>query len=225
MGRQSQRRNRQRTQRRQEQRRQQAVPKRPSRATWLIPGIIIVLVLVAAAAFIVTQLNATATPTPIPTVAPAPVVDGIPCQTSEQVAYHIHQYLELFDNGKQLSLPADIGIPSTVPGIEQDATCLYWLHVHHAYPNVIHVESPTARTYTLGNFFDIWKATKQYTDPPGDAFLTRLGVTSPGQIHVFVNGKPYTKGYRTVPLTSHEVIAVEIGKEVKPKPFTSWNGL
>jgi hypothetical protein len=227
VGRQSQRRNRQRTERRRQQRQQLPVQKSNSSRNWLIAGIIAVLVVAGAIVLAVSGVtnSATPTPTPIPTTPPAPVVDGIPCNTSEQVAYHIHQYLELFDNGKQLSVPADIGIPSLVPGNETSATCLYWLHVHHAYANVIHVESPSAKTYTLGNFFDIWKATKKYTDPPGDAFLQRLEAAPAGNVHVFVNGKPYTKGYRTVRLTQHEVIAVELGKQVQPKPFSKWGNL
>ncbi len=35
-------------------------------------------------------------------------------------------------------------------------TCLYPLHVHDGEPNIIHIESPIQKTYTLGNFFDIW---------------------------------------------------------------------
>ena len=33
--------------------------------------------------------------------------------------------------------------------------CIYWLHTH-APDGVIHVESPTERIYTLGDFFDEW---------------------------------------------------------------------
>ena len=34
--------------------------------------------------------------------------------------------------------------------------CIYWLHTH-APDGVIHIESPTQRIYTLGNFFDEWR--------------------------------------------------------------------
>ena len=34
-------------------------------------------------------------------------------------------------------------------------SCFAWLHTHAA-DGVVHIESPTKRTYTLGNFFDVW---------------------------------------------------------------------
>ena len=33
--------------------------------------------------------------------------------------------------------------------------CFYWMHVH-AQDGIIHIESPTPKTYELGQFFDIW---------------------------------------------------------------------
>ena len=38
----------------------------------------------------------------------------------------------------------------------QATRCYYWLHTH-TNDGVIHVESPTQRLYTLGDFFDIWR--------------------------------------------------------------------
>ena len=33
--------------------------------------------------------------------------------------------------------------------------CFFYLHTHSA-DGIIHIESPVTRTYTLGNFFDVW---------------------------------------------------------------------
>jgi len=33
--------------------------------------------------------------------------------------------------------------------------CLYWLHTHVA-DGIIHIETPGERSFTLGEFFDIW---------------------------------------------------------------------
>jgi hypothetical protein len=99
---------------------------------------------------------------PASTAADGQTVDGIQCDSSEQVAYHIHAHLSIYVNGKLRAIPAGVGIVTpvaqqTANGAFDSATnCYYWLHVH-AQDGVIHVESPTTTTYTLGQFFAIWK--------------------------------------------------------------------
>lgn len=190
---------------------------------WLIAG---ALVVVAAAVilFSAARNNQSSNATPTPNnISLAPAVDGIKCQGGEMLAYHIHQHLTIYDHGKLLQVPSSIGIP----GGELAATCLFWIHVHAAYPDIIHVESPTQKTYTLGNFLDIWNATKADANPTGDTYLKRIETAAAqGQLTVYVNDKLWTKGYRNVPLTSHESITLEIGKPiVPPKLYTAWNGL
>src|SRR5947209_789939 len=74
-------------------------------------------------------------------------VDGIKCETAEQLAYHIHSHLAIFVNGAERVVPAGVGI--------DDSTCIYWLHTHDE-SGVLHVESPDSRVFTLGNFFAVW---------------------------------------------------------------------
>jgi hypothetical protein len=46
-----------------------------------------------------------------------------------------------------------------------------------------------------------------------------------GQVTAFYNGKPWRGSYRSIPLRSHAVITVEIGKPiVKPKLNVNWYG-
>src|SRR5947209_4996335 len=88
-------------------------------------------------------------------------VDGVKCGPTEQLAYHIHSHLAVYVDGKLRALPGGIGIPgsavqNTSEGpVAAGGQCIYWLHTH-APDGVIHVESPTQRVYTLGNFFDEW---------------------------------------------------------------------
>ncbi|GAC1326750.1 MAG: hypothetical protein NVSMB22_17890 [Chloroflexota bacterium] len=166
---------------------------------------------------------------PLPTVqgtvsASGLPVAGIQCQGSESLVYHIHQHLALYDHGQPVSLPSAIGIPG---GEGLSTQCLYWLHVHETTPDIIHVESPTKRVYTLGNFFDIWHVTKDTAKPATDAFVTKLRAAArAGQVTTFVNGKRWSSGYRSVPLHDHDVLTVEIGKPVvPPPPFTAWGNL
>src|SRR4051812_36892700 len=89
-------------------------------------------------------------------------IDRIACQTGEQALFHIHAHLTIFVRGSARNVPAGIGI---APPYETAATprgvfvaagsCFTWLHTHAA-DGIIHTESPVKRTYTLGEFFDIW---------------------------------------------------------------------
>ncbi len=82
-------------------------------------------------------------------------VDGIPCETSEQVAMHVHTHLTVIVRGKVVQVPEYIGFAPSAGTI-----CLYWLHTHDA-SGIIHIEAadasaPSGGPYTLGMFFDIW---------------------------------------------------------------------
>jgi hypothetical protein len=160
----------------------------------------------------------TPTLTPLPTAKP---IDSIQCLGNEQLVYHIHQHLELYDHGKSVAVPALIGIPNN--GVE--ASCYFWIHVHPGNPTgIIHVESPIKKTFTLGNFFDIWKKTSSSTYPRNSTFPQHLQAAK--QVTAFYNGKRWTRGYRSIPLTEHANIAVEIGTPVvQPKPFNDWSAV
>jgi hypothetical protein len=151
---------------------------------------------------------------PLSTVAGAATgatVDGIRCDTDEQVAYHIHTHLAIYVDGAPRTVPAGIGIVE--PQLEssphgmfaQASRCYYWLHVHAA-DGVIHIESPTEETYTLGQFFDIWNQ---------PLAIGRVGPAS-GAMTIFVDGKPYTGDPRAIPLLKHGAIQIDIGQVVPP---------
>ena len=157
-----------------------------------------------------------------PDIAPASTtqngtVDGIQCGSKEQLAYHIHAHLAVFDNGKPRALPGGIGIPgSQVVNTDQGPVaaggqCIYWLHTH-APDGVIHVESPTQRIYTLGNFFDEWHQ-------PLSA--TRVGDVR-GKVTALVNGKRWTKDLSAIPLVPHAVIQLNLGSPAVPFQSISW---
>ena len=148
-------------------------------------------------------------------------VDGIECQGSEQVLFHIHAHLTLFVNGSPRQVPAGIGIPgaraqSTPQGPFIDSgKCFYWLHTHAA-DGIIHTESPVQRTYTLGNFFD------ECGQPLGP------GQVGPAKGHVtaIYNGQLYRGDPRDIPLTKHAQIQLEVGTPlVAPEKITWPSGL
>jgi hypothetical protein len=144
-------------------------------------------------------------------------VDGIGCQTNEQVVYHIHSHLAIFDNGQQQVVPRGIGIPGpqqVQDGFVESGKCFYWLHTHDT-TGVIHVESPTKRTYTLGQFFDIW----------GQPLSNSQVGTATGKLTVFVDGHQFSGDPRSIVLTPHKVIQLDVGAVVPPKSFTFPAGL
>ena len=144
-------------------------------------------------------------------------VDGIKCQTSEQVAYHIHAHLAIYASGDPQAVPAGIGIPGpqqVIDGFVAGGKCLYWLHTHDA-TGVVHIESPVRRVYTLGQFFDVWGR------PLSD---TQVGRAT-GHVTAFVNGKRFAGDPRSIKLTPHAVIQLDVGKIVSPQPFTFPAGL
>jgi hypothetical protein len=145
-------------------------------------------------------------------------VHGIECGASEQLAYHIHAHLAVYANGASRTLPGGIGIPGSqvVPTAEGPVAaggqCIYWLHTH-APDGVIHVESPTKRIYTLGDFFAEWHQ-------PLSA--TRVADAS-GKVTAVVNGKPWTRSPAAIPLDPHAVIQLSVGSPTVPFKSIDWS--
>lgn len=122
-----------------------------------------------------------------------PVVDNIACQTNEQVAYHVHAHLSMYINGQQVQIPQGLGIAS-------DQSCYYWLHTHDT-TGVIHIESPSQQTFTLGTFFKEWNNVFPQLQYP-----VQLSDTKGWK--VYVNGKPYNGDFHNIDLTAHELITM-----------------
>jgi hypothetical protein len=159
---------------------------------------------------------------PAAAIAPGAAIDGIECQPMEQVLFHIHAHLTLFVNGAARQIPYGIGIApprevqqTPVGPFVAGGACFAWLHTHAA-DGIIHIESPVRRTYTLGNFFDIWH------QPLG---TTRLGPLD-GHVTALFNGQVYEGNPRQIPLRAHAQIQLELGRPlVAPEKVGFPNGL
>jgi hypothetical protein len=133
-----------------------------------------------------------------PTAASALTVDGIQCNTNEQLLFHIHAHLDIFVNGQLIYIPPQIGI---IPD-----KCIYWLHTHDG-TGIIHIESPVKRDFTLGQFFDIWSKKLNNSSEFANIFG---GKNIP---EVYVNGQKVTGiNYREIKLHAHDEIALVYGK-------------
>lgn len=156
---------------------------------------------------------------PASTTAPGTPVDGIMCSPGEQVLYHIHAHLQVYVYGHPRQLPGGIGVIQPVPEETREGPlyaatrCYYWLHTHTA-DGVIHVESPGRRIYTLGDFFDEWRQPLNSDAVAG----------ARGPVTAFVNGHPWTKSPRDIPLLPHGEIQLEVGEPIVPFHRVSFAG-
>ena len=89
--------------------------------------------------------------------------------------------------------------------------CYYWLHVH-AQDGVIHIESPSVRRYTLGDFFAIWRQ---------PLTLRQVGPVT-GKLTVFLNGHLDRADPASILLGSHEDIQIDVGTPVVGPQSINW---
>jgi len=90
-----------------------------------------------------------------------------------------------------------------------------WLHTHAA-DGIIHTESPIDRTYTLGDFFDIWGQPLDH-EQVGPAH---------GPVTALLNGRVFIGNPRSIPLLAHAQIQLEVGKPlVAPEQIAFPDGL
>jgi len=197
--------------------------RQPRRLGLLLGGLAGLLVI--AGAIVVVNLLSSNSPTLLASTdgqAQGQPVDGISCDTSEQVVYHIHAHLAVYTNGKARIVPEGIGIVPPTQVVETSTgpfvvagKCFYWLHAHTA-DGIIHIESPSQRVYTLGNYFDIWNQRLS---------ATQVGPAQ-GPVTAYVDGQPFTGDPRSIPLDAHTLIQLDVGSASPgPQPFTFPAGL
>jgi hypothetical protein len=152
---------------------------------------------------------------------PGQSVDGIQCGPTEQIAFHHHARLTVFVNGQPKTVPYGIGIadPHLQPGVGapfvDGGACFSWLHTHAA-DGIIHIESPVARVFTLGNVFDVW----------GQPLSSTQVGPAKGKVTALYNGQVWLGNPRDIPLREHTQVQLEVGDPlVAPVHITSWGGL
>jgi hypothetical protein len=130
-----------------------------------------------------------------------------PLSPMEGTVVHIHQHLDLYVDGRKVTVPAGIGIDPAVGYAP--------LHTHDA-SGVIHLESPMARSYTLGEFFAVWGV--RFT--PG--CLGGSCAAGGRQLRVYVGGRVYRGDPTTLVLASHQELVVTFGTAAQlPSPVPS----
>jgi hypothetical protein len=125
-------------------------------------------------------------------------IDNIKCESMEGSMFHIHAKLVIFINGQNFTLPALIGITDD---------CFYWMHTHDE-TGIIHIEAPFQKTFTLGEFFDIWKQKLSNNQ------VLNYTADSNHPLNVYINGTKIPNGtdFRNINIHAHDVIAIVYGK-------------
>jgi hypothetical protein len=139
---------------------------------------------------------------------------GLTPLSAEGSVLHIHEHLDIYVNGKQITIPSGIGI--------YDNQFITELHTHSAGAEglpgpstrptgVIHLEADKRQTYTLGQFFGVWGV--RFTSNCIGGYCKQL---TPWR--VYLNGRLYTGDPSRIPLRKHDEYAIVIGTPPKKVP-------
>jgi hypothetical protein len=106
---------------------------------------------------------------------------------------HYHEHIDIFVNGKKVTIPAFVGI-------NIGAGWLTELHTHDTR-GVIHVEAQKARDFTVGQFFSEWAV-----------YLNSHSIGGYSGLTWYLNGKRQTGNPQTLVFKPHQEIAFVVGK-------------
>jgi len=150
--------------------------------------------------------TASAPPWPAPTALSERAHDaGLRNVWGEPLAEHVHTHLTILDGDEPVTVPANVGHSDRERFAAQ-------LHTHDT-SGILHVESPTRETFTLGQFFDEWGVP-----------LTAWHVGGlHGELTVWVDGRRSIGDPRSIALTNRREIVLDVTTigEVphRPAPF------
>jgi len=193
-----------------------------SRGMWLAALVVAALIAAAVLAVVLTRGGASAGGPKVPEqgrliglqTGPAPWnpgLDTLPDRldaiglndlTTEGQELHVHQHLDIFVNGKRTEVPANIGV--------YEGQFLTELHTHDP-SGIMHLESPVAKNFDLGQFFGVW-GVRLSPDCVGGYCR---GVTP---WILYLNGEAYRDDPRAIVLREHQEFAFVIGTPPKKIP-------
>ena len=133
---------------------------------------------------------------------------GLPALSAEGQALHIHQHLDIYVRGRHETVPGNIGI-------EPNGGFISPLHTHDT-TGVMHVESPTVESFSLGQFFAVWGVPLSATQLGG------LKTGGANQLRAWVNGKAVNADPTRIVLDAHQEIVLAYGTAAQmPKKVPS----
>jgi hypothetical protein len=121
---------------------------------------------------------------------------GLALPAQSDSAYHIHAFLSIFINGRQITIPTNIGI-------DPQQRFLAPIHTHDS-AGIVHIESSRPYPFTLGQLFTIWGV--KFSDFQIGAYHDAGG----GHLTVFANGRGVRDPVHYV-MRRHDSIVVGYG--------------
>ena len=154
---------------------------------------------------------------------------GLTPETHEFLLLHVHAHLDVFVNGRPVTVPAGIGIEIHDPAVhhakQKDGSiawgfidppcaqrCISPLHTHDVY-GILHTEAKKNQFNNLGEFFTEWnvrldkKCVGGYCKPAAP-------------ISIYVDGNAYAGNPRQIELENLREIAIVIGTPPTEIPST-----
>jgi hypothetical protein len=123
---------------------------------------------------------------------------GLDVASAEGTVNHFHTHLDVIVDGKQVVVPANVGIDAQAQELSE-------LHTHDT-SGVLHIESPAHRRYVLGQFFDEWGVRLNGSQVGG------LKAGGGEALAAYVDGKKVAGNPASIELTAHREIALVFGK-------------
>lgn len=132
---------------------------------------------------------------------------NLPALKEEGTVIHTHQHLDIFIQGNKVTIPAEVGINQAEGYISP-------IHTHDT-TGIIHVESPTKGTFTLGQFFIVWGVRLN------DNCIGGYCNNDDRKLKVYVNGQIVGNNYQNIVLKPHDEIAIEYGNDFEAATIPS----
>jgi hypothetical protein len=127
---------------------------------------------------------------------------------SEQI-FHIHAWLHIYDDGKKVTVPPNIGL-------DQVTGTFSPLHTHDT-SGIIHMEADQEYDFTLGQFINVWGV--KFSDNQIGALKSK----GDQKLQVYVNGQ-LVKDPVNVVMHEHDNVVIGYGKpgSFPTEPKLNW---
>lgn len=126
---------------------------------------------------------------------------------------YTYSHLSIYQNGKQLALPANIGTVDSSLALQKG--CVYPVHTDDA-SGKIRIDSSTNTQYTLGQFFSVWGQPLSSSNVAGITGTVTAWVNTGGAL------TKYTGDLSSLVLPRNGEVTLEVGTPLTQIPTYTW---